>query len=130
MLRVHLDLIVVIYLDDIFIYSELAKEHIIYVQEILTCLKKTRLLFKPKKCEFYKNEVTFLGFIVKKKGIKINPEKIRAIFKWPQPTTAKEILGFLGFTNFNRIFIKDYLKKAIPLTNLIHKNVSFKWDSD
>ena len=92
MLRVHLDLTVVIYLDDILIYSESVKKYIIYIQKVFTCLKKARLLFKPKKYEFYKNEVTFLGFVVGKKGIKINPKKIRAILKWPQPITAKKNL--------------------------------------
>ena len=81
MLRAHVNLTVVIYLNDILIYSELAKKHMIYIQKVLICLKKARLLFKPKKYEFYKNEVIFLGFVVGKEGIKIDLEKIRTIFK-------------------------------------------------
>ncbi len=78
-IRAHLDLTAIAYLDDILIYSKTLEEHILYMRDILTCLSQARLLLKLEKCEFYKTSVKFLGFIVTTKGVRISPEKIQAI---------------------------------------------------
>jgi len=100
-LRTHLDVFAIAYLDDILIYSKNEKEHIDHVKTILDCLQQRRLQLKPEKCEFHKQEVDFLGFLVGTKGIRMDPSKIASIKKWPQPRNVKEVQGFLGFANYN-----------------------------
>jgi len=78
-LRAHLDHFAIVYLDDILIYLRTESQHIEYVKKILDCLQERRLQLKPEKCEFYKKEVDFLGFLVRVKGIRIDPSKIRLI---------------------------------------------------
>ena len=111
-IQAHLDRTAIAYLDDILIYSENEKQHVLDVQDVLTCLAKARLLLKPEKCKFHVKSVDFLRFIVTTEGIKMDPDKVKSILDWPTPTTVKEIQGFLGFTNFNRRFIKGYSKIA------------------
>jgi transposase InsO family protein len=127
-LRVHLDKTVVAYLDDILVYSKTLEEHIRHVTEVLECLRKADLRLKPEKCEWHKEEVEFLGFVVGRNGVKMSDKKIQVVKDWPKPTTVKGIQEFLGFVNFNRRFIKDYSKKALPLTRLTRKDTPFKWD--
>ena len=117
-LREHLDVFVIAYLDDILVYSKTLEDHQRHVSQVLNCLEARDLRLKPEKCEFHKEEVDFLGFIVGRNGIRIDPQKLEAVSKWPIPTTIKEVQSFLGFVNYNRKFIRDYSKKAIPLTNL------------
>ncbi len=129
-LRVHLDKTVVAYLDDILVYSKTLEEHIRHVTEVLECLRKADLRLKPEKCEWHKEEVEFLGFVVGRKGVKMSNKKIQVVKDWPKPTTVKGIQEFLGFVNFNRRFIKDYSKKALPLTKLTRKDTPFKWEKE
>lgn len=126
-LRAHLDITVVAYLDDILVYSKTLEEHITHVREVLTRLRTASLLLKPEKCEWHKEEVTFLGFRVGRNGVKMDEAKIQVVKDWPTPTTVKGIQEFLGFVNFNRRFIKDYSKKALPLTKLTRKDTPFTW---
>ncbi|CAA9317827.1 hypothetical protein AVDCRST_MAG94-1309 [uncultured Leptolyngbya sp.] len=128
-IRAHLDKTAIAYLDDILIYSNTQSEHAKHVQEVLRCLQKTGLLLKPEKCQFNMDEVDFLGYIVGIHGIRMDPSKTQAIRDWPKPTTVKELQGFLGFVNFNRQFIKDYSKIALPLTEITKKDTGFQWTS-
>jgi hypothetical protein len=82
---------------------------------------------KLEKCEFYKTRVTFLGHVVSITGIEMDQDKIRTIQEWPTLQNLREVQGFLGFVNFNRRFIKDYSRKAIPLTRLSKRDIPFKW---
>jgi hypothetical protein len=129
-LRAHLDKTVVAYLDDILVYSKTLEEHITYVMEVLECLKQVDLQLKPKKCEWHKEEVEFLGFIVGRNGVKMSLTKIAVVKLWKTPTTVKQIQEFLGFVNFNWRFIKDYLKKALLLTKLTRKDTPFIWGGE
>ena len=127
-LREHLDTTVIAYLDDILIYTDGSQEqHVRDVQAVLEKLKEKRLQLCPDKCEFHKKEVDFLGFIVGVNGIKLDPNKVKSIREWPQPTCVKDIQAFLGLANYNREFIKDYSKIATPLTYLTKKDVAFNW---
>jgi len=87
-------------LDDILIFSKNETEYIEYVRKVLEKLKQVRLLLKPEKCEFYKEEPTFLGFFVGKNGVRIDSTKIDAVLSWPPPKTVKEVQFFLEFANF------------------------------
>jgi len=128
-LRQYLDLCVVAYLDDILVYSETEAEHTQHVKKILECLQNYNLQLKPEKCEFHKHEVTFLGYVVGRHGIKMEPAKIQSIEEWPLPKNVKEVQGFLEFANYNRQFIEGYSKKALPLTSLTKKDTPFHWGS-
>ena len=129
-LRKMLDISVIAYLDDILIFSKTKEEHVKHVKEVLTALAEKNLRVNPKKCEWHKEEVEFLGFRVGKNGIRMSPDKVKAIREWPRPTTVKHVQGFLGFANYNRQFIEGYSKKATPLTNLTKKEQKFHWGKD
>jgi len=120
-----LDRTAITYLDDILIYSETKEAYIQHVQDILTCLSQARLLLKPEKCEFHKESVEFLGFMVSTTGIRMSPEKIKAITEWPTPHDVKSVQSFLGFANFNRRFIEGYSKIALPLIDITKKEKGF-----
>ncbi|KAJ8110903.1 hypothetical protein OPT61_g6372 [Boeremia exigua] len=100
-LRAHLDKTVVAYLDDILVYSKTLEEHIVYVKEVLECLKQADLQLKPEKCEWHKEEVEFLGFVVGRYGVKMSKDKTQVVKDWLTPTNVKGIQEFLGFVNFN-----------------------------
>ena len=129
-LRSHLDRTVIAYLDDILIYSDDKTQHIQHVQEVLGCLSQAGLLLKTEKCEFHKESVEFLGFVVSTKGVHMSPEKIKAIEEWPTPKDVKGVQSFLGFANFNRRFIEAYSKKVLPVTNITQKDVGFSWGKE
>jgi transposase InsO family protein len=126
-LREHLDIFVIAYLDDILIYSRSEEEHRKHVRTVLKLLQQHSLLVDPDKCKWHQEEVEFLGCIVGKNGVKMSPEKIRVVKDWPTPTTVKEVQAFIGFVNFNRQFIQNFSKIAIPLTELTKKENAFKW---
>ena len=101
LLRAHLDIFVIAYLDDILVYSNNLKEYIEHVRLVLTCLSNTGLLLKPEKCEFHKQEVEFLGCTIGIHGVKMSEDKIKVVKEWLEPTKVKEIQSFLSFINFN-----------------------------
>jgi hypothetical protein len=112
---------VVIYMDDILVFSKDKNEHQEQVKRILEKLRQHQLLLKAKKCYFEKEEIEFLGLIISEKGIRMDPHKVKAITDWPIPTTKRELQQFLGFINFYRRFIKGFAKIAKPLTKLTGK---------
>ncbi len=129
-LRPWLDQTVIAYLDDILIYTSGDKEqHIREVQKVLQALMEYNMKISIGKCEFHKQEVEFLGFIVGTKGIRIDPVKIQSILDWKKPENVTEVQSFLGLTNYNRKFIEGYSRKAMPLTELTKKDKPFRWDS-
>ena len=126
-LRAFLDVCVVVYLDDILIYSETLDEHREHVHKVLKTLRDNHLLVDPQKCNFHSKEVEFLGFTITPGKIEMQKSKITAITEWPTPTTVTEVRGFLGLANFYRKFIKDYGKVARDLTELTKKDLKFEW---
>ena len=80
---------------------------------------------KISKCEFWLDQVAFLGHVVSKDGIQVDPKKIEAIIDWPRPTTVTEVRSFLGLVGYYRRFVKDFSKIVAPLTRLTQKNVKF-----
>ncbi|KAI6789405.1 hypothetical protein KC331_g215 [Hortaea werneckii] len=127
-LRDLLDITVIAYVDDILIFTTGSLEqHIRDVQAVFERLNTTTFKTAPEKCEFHKKTVKFLGFIISKDGVRIDPAKTTSIQEWPTPKTVKDIQSFLGLANYNRKFIKDYSKTAKPLTDLTKKDTPFNW---
>ena len=125
-----IDLGVVIYLDDILIYSENEADHIALVKRVLSRLQEHKLAIAPEKCEWHKSRVNFLGYIISADGVEMDQEKIKTVLKWDAPETVKDIQSFLGFANFYRRFIEGYSKLTRPLTNLTKKSEKFIWSAE
>jgi len=126
-LRNYLDIFTVAYMDDILIFSENEREHTEHVKLVLTALDKAHLRVKPKKCEFSKTELEFLGIIVSTTGIRVSPEKVEAVKNWKVPQNLKQVREILGFSGFSRIFIQDYATITKPLTDLTRKDKPWTW---
>ncbi len=122
---------VVVYLDDALIFSKSAQEHLKHIELVLSKLREHRLYANAKKCEFFKPELRFLGHIIGKDGIKMDPDKTITVQRWPKPTTVKELRGFLGLANYFRRFIQGYSTIVAPLTSLTKKEASItEWNAD
>ncbi|KAM4062531.1 reverse transcriptase (RNA-dependent DNA polymerase) [Hirsutella rhossiliensis] len=115
------DIICVVYLDDILIFSEDPEQHEGHVKDVLQRLRKAGLYANLSKCEFSVKKVSFLGFVVDEEGIHMEEERVHAITEWPAPRSVKDIQVFLGFTGFYRRFIKNYSKIVSPLTDRLRK---------
>ncbi len=126
-LRRYLDQFVIVYLDDILVYSKTKEEHVQHVKKVLQALKEADLRIKPGKSEFHVQSVQFLGFIVTSQGLRMDPKKIEAVTTWPTPKSKVEVQSFLGFANFYRRFIEGYSRIASPLTDLTRKDIPFVW---
>lgn len=108
-----------VYIDDIIIYGEDEKTHLQNIEKVFDTLERANMKVNLDKCEFLKDEVEYLGFIVSSKGVKTNPKKVDAITNFPYPKTLKDLRSFLGMSGFYRRFIRDYAKLAKPLTALL-----------
>jgi hypothetical protein len=100
--------VVVVYLDDILIFTESLEEHREVTRRVLEILQRHKLFLKPEKCEFEKTEVEYLGVIVSHNSVQMDPVKVAGVMEWPIPTTKKELQSFLGFTNFYQCFIQGF----------------------
>jgi hypothetical protein len=119
--RDMLDICVVVYLDDILIYSKNDQDHEEHVRQALQRLREHKLYARPSKCTFFTDTVEYLGHVIGPDGIKPNPALVQAITDFPQPQMLKELQSFLGLANFYRKFIRDYSKVALPLTNALQR---------
>ena len=128
--RPMLDQSVIVFIDDILVYSKSASDHETHLRQVLSMLRREKLYAKFSKCEFWLREVQFLGHVVNGEGIKVDPAKISAIMNWERPKTPTEIRSFLGLAGYYRRFIQDFAKIASSLTELTRKNVKFEWDED
>ena len=122
-----LDISIVVYLDDILIYSDNPKEHKKHVREVLRQLRANNLYCSLSKCEFSVTTTEYLGYVLSPQGLHMSPDKVRAITDWPTPRKVKDIQSFLGFCNFYRRFIPNYADITIPLTLLTHSKVRWEW---
>uniref|UniRef100_A0A8C1X240 Gypsy retrotransposon integrase-like protein 1 n=1 Tax=Cyprinus carpio TaxID=7962 RepID=A0A8C1X240_CYPCA len=127
--REYLNQFVIVYIDDILIYSTSQEEHIQHVIFVLRKLREHHLYLKLEKCEFHTPSVQFLGYIIGPRGVKMDQGKVEAITHWPQPGSIKELQRFLGFANFYRRFIKNYSLLSSPLTSLLrNRPKSLSWN--
>lgn len=131
-LRPYLDIFCSSYLDDVLIYtSGSRREHMEKVKLVLSRLQAAGLNLDIDKCEFGVTTTKYLGFIITAgEGIRMDPEKLRAISEWEAPTTLRAVRGFLGFANFYRQFIRDYAKITAPLIALTRKGTPFRWKKE
>ncbi|GKB23861.1 putative reverse transcriptase domain-containing protein, partial [Tanacetum coccineum] len=123
----YLDKFIIIFIYDILIYSKSKEEHEIHLRLALELLKKDKLYAKFSKCEFWLQEVHFLGHVVNQNGIHVDPSKIEAVKNWKSPTTPSKIQSFLGLAGYYRCFIVNFSKIAKPLTLLTQKNKKYEW---
>lgn len=122
----QLDSSVVVFLDDILVYSKTFEEHLQHLHMVLELLKKNHLHAKLSKCQFGVSSISFVGHVVSAEGIQVDPTKTVALETWPVPTNVQQLRSFLGFTNYYRRFIFQYARVAVPLTNLLTENTSPK----
>ena len=126
--REFLDKFVVVFIDDIRIYSKSQKEHEEHLRIVLTVLREKQLYAKHSKCEFWLFKVRFLGHVISHEGVSVDPSKVEAVLGWKRPESVTEIRSFLGLAGYYRRFIKDFSRIALPLTKLTRKNQAFVWD--
>ncbi|CCO36088.1 hypothetical protein RSOLAG1IB_11825 [Rhizoctonia solani AG-1 IB] len=122
-----LDVYVIIYLDDILIFSKNEVEHKFHVHNVLQHLETAQLFCKGSKCKFHCTRVEYLGIIVSDQGFSLDKLKIQAVQDWPVPTTVKQVQSFLGFANFLQEFVANFSHMARPLHNLVKKETTWKW---
>ena len=120
---------VLIFLDDILIYSPTLEEHVDHIRRVMLTLRAANLKLKPKKCKLFQPQVEYLGHIIDQNGSRPDNKKVEAVQTWPRPTTVTGVKSFLGFCNYYRKFVKDFAQKAEPLTNLTKKYQRFSWDT-
>ena len=124
----YLDQFVVVFVDDILIYSQSEWEHEYHLRIVLQLLRDHQLYAKFSKCEFWLTEVRFLGHVVSASGVLVDPEKVEAVMSWERPKSVFEIRSFLGLAGYYRRFIEDFSRLAAPMTRLTRKEVKFEWD--
>ncbi|GJV02953.1 putative reverse transcriptase domain-containing protein [Tanacetum coccineum] len=128
--RPYLDKFVIVFIDDILIYSKTQEEHVKHLRLVLELLKKEKLYAKFFKCEFWLREVQFLGHVINGNGIHVNPSKIEAVKNWKAPRTPFEVHSFLGLAGYYRRFIENFSKIAKSLTILTQKCKTFDWGEE
>ncbi|CAI7893210.1 unnamed protein product [Closterium sp. NIES-53] len=125
--RPLLDKCVIIYLDDILVYSRDKQQHLADLEAVFTVLDKHRLLTKGSKCEFFQDRLEFLGHVISEAGVEIDPKKLDTVKAWQSPMNITELQSFLGFVNYVRRFVPDMARLTAPLTDLLQKGVAFTW---
>ena len=125
--RPWLDKFVVVFIDDILIYSKTREEHADHLSVVLKILRDHQLYGKLSKCEFWLEEVQFLGHVISTNGIAMDPAKIETVLKWERPKTVTEVRSFLGLAGYYRRFVEGFSKKVNPLTQLTRKDQPFSW---
>lgn len=108
-------------------FSHSAQEHVLHVRQVLQCLLDNKLYIKAKKCEFHRPTISFLWYIIAAGNIQMDPEKVRVVVDWPQPTSRVQLQCFLRFANFYRWLIRGYSTQDSPLSALTYPKVAFTW---
>nr|AAV43998.1 hypothetical protein [Oryza sativa Japonica Group] len=126
----YLDKFVVVFIDDILIYSRTKEEHQEHLRLALEKLREHQLYAKFSKCEFWLSEVKFLGHVISAGGVAVDPSNVESVTNWKQPKTVSEIRSFLGLAGYYRRFIENFSKIAKPMTRLLQKDVKYKWSEE
>ncbi|CAI7776062.1 unnamed protein product, partial [Closterium sp. NIES-54] len=125
--RPLLDKCVIIYLDDILVYSRDKQQHLANLEAVFTTLDKNKLLTKGSKCEFFQDRLEFLGHVISEAGVEIDSKKLDTVKAWNPPANITELQSLLGFVNYVRRFVPDMACLTAPLTDLLRKGVIFTW---
>jgi hypothetical protein len=123
----YLDKFVVVFIDDILVYSRNEEEHEGHLRLVLQKLRGHKLYAKLSKCEFGLKQVAFLGHVISKGGISMDPSKVQDVLSWKAPTSVSDIQSFLGLVGYYRRFIEEFSKISKPMTELLEKDKQFKW---
>ncbi|KAJ6839083.1 uncharacterized protein M6B38_316420 [Iris pallida] len=123
----YLDKFVIVFIDDILVYSKSEEEHERHLRIVLQTLREEQLYAKLSKCEFWLDQIPFLGHIVSGEGISVDPKKVEAVKSWPTPKSVAEIRSFLGLAGYYRRFVENFSRIAEPLTRLTRKEEKFNW---
>ena len=126
----ELDKFVVVFIDDILVYSKNKEEHAKHLRIVLTRLREHQLYAKFSKCDFWLKEVQFLGHILSAEGVAVDPSKVKDVLDWKPPTTVHQVRSFLGLAGYYRRFIPDFSKVSKSITELLKNQVKFVWSSD
>ena len=116
----------IVFIDGILVYSKDQENHDTHLRVVLETLRKEQLYSKLSKCEFWLNEMSFLGHIVSKEGIRVDPKKIEVIVEWKPPRNVIEVHSFLGLVSYYRRFVKGFSMTVAPMTRLLQKNVKYE----
>src|SRR5882757_8148500 len=119
-----------VYIDDVVVYSKTVEEHLLHLKEVFNRLDDNNLRLHPDKSKFLCEEIKFLGFVVTRTGIMPDPQRAKAINEFPTPVKVKDIRSFIGMANYYRKYIKDFALLAKPLTQLIRKDIKWRWTED
>lgn len=128
--RPYLDKFVLVYLDDILIYSKTKDEHLKHLEVILDKLREHIIYGKLSKCKFMRNEISYLGHRIDEKGIKVDPRNIESVQNFEPPENVTQVQSFPGLRNYYRRFVKDFATVATPISDLTKKNVEFIWGKE
>jgi len=117
----------VVYLDDILIFTRTKEEHAKAIWQVLQVLQEHKLFLRPEKYEFFKEQIKYLGLVISEDWVSMDPVKVAGVQEWPTPKNKMDVQAFLGFVNFYHRFIQDFSAKARPLFDLTHSEQVWTW---
>lgn len=120
---------VVVYLDDICVFSRTRTEHLVHLRRVFEILREEQLFARPSKCHFAQSEIRFLGHIISGEGVRVDPDKTAAVSNWSQPQNPKDLQRFLGLAGYYRRFVRGYADLVLPLSDLLKAKVEWSWSS-
>ena len=125
--HLYLDRFVIVFIDDILVYSGNPEEHLEHMRIVLQTLREQQLYAKLSKCQFWLDRVTFLGHVILAEGVSVDPQKIEAVVSWKPPKNVLEVRSFLGLAGYYRKFVEGFSRITAPLTKLTRKDVKYDW---